>query len=81
MAYNPEKTILALAKRELRIPLTQRETGMVMGLLMGRTRPVAQQSVREIEQRALRKLRAAVSTALDLDEVGGTGSFSAEANR
>lgn len=65
--YNPEKTIEALTKRQQRIPLTQKETGMAVGVLTGRTGPYTQQAVRDIERKAMRKLRAVLGETLGVE--------------
>ena len=65
--YNPEKTIEALTKRQQRIPLTLKETGMAVGVLTGRTGPYTQQAVSLIERKAMRKLRAVLGETLGVE--------------
>ena len=65
MAYDPQETIEALAKRKARLPLTQRETGMVMGVKDGRATPYTRALICKVELRAMGKLRSALQKVLE----------------
>lgn len=52
---NPELYVEALLKRRIRLPLTQRETGVLLG--------VSKESVRTIEGNAFAKIREAVAAS------------------
>lgn len=64
MAYDAEKTMLALAKRERRMPLTQEETGLVMGVRQGREIPFSKAYIQAVEARAMAKLRRRLERVL-----------------
>lgn len=63
--YDPEKTIEALVKRDLRVPLTQEETGLVMGVKQGRKTPYTRQYVCNVEEKAMKKLRPVLERAIE----------------
>lgn len=63
--YDPEKTIEALVKRELRAPLTQEETGLVMGVKQGREIPFSKAYVQAVEAKAMKKLRPVLERAIE----------------
>ena len=63
--YDPEKTIAALVMRELRAPLTQEETGLVMGVKQGREIPFSKAYVQAVEAKAMKKLRPVLERAIE----------------